>query len=146
MSKIKFCEGVYSCLALLSDILQDKINIISKRIGFDDSNVMWIIYNPSSHYKNAISYTLLAGSYGTDYGYCFPGKKQIWISTKAILHIGNLPIAKAMCIFQYNAVNQDLLADVILDEITHIQTGLNHGDKTYDWRLIENRVKYYSHY
>ena len=39
---------------------------------------------------------------------------------------------------------RDFLADVILDEITHIVTKLNHGDDEYDETLERFRYIYYS--
>jgi hypothetical protein len=40
-------------------------------------------------------------------------------------------------------IEEDFLADVILDEITHIQTNCNHGSSKYDRKLQENAEKYY---
>lgn len=146
MSKIECYEGNNCCPLLFFKVLQDKIKIICKRIGFDDSGVLWIIFNPASRYRNATRHAILVGLYGMDYGFAKPDINQIWISTKAISSDSCSSSPKTLNALFRKSAQRDLLADVILDEITHIQTGLDHGDENYEHRLKENVVKYYFHY
>lgn len=145
MSKIVFYEGKNGCSPLFFKVLQDKINIVCERIGFDDSGVLWIIFNPVSRYRNTIHHAILGGSCGMDYGFTIPDMNQIWISTRAISSEKWLPTTKVMGDLLWKSASRDLLTDVILDEITHIQTGLDHGDEDYEYRLKVNVVKCYFH-
>lgn len=141
MSRIECCKGVKGNTLYLQRILQNKIDIICEKIGFSDLGVLWTIYDPISLYKNSIQHAVLIGKNGRDYGFSCPILHQIWISTKAIL-CNNDVFANEVS----NALRgrrDDLLADVILDEITHIQTGADHGNPRYECELKKNQRRYY---
>lgn len=142
MSKIECCEGVRGNTLFLRGILQNKIDIICEKIGFSDLGVLWTIYDPISLYKSSIQHAVLIGKNGRDYGFSCPILHQIWISTKAIL-CNNDVFANEVS----NALKRrrdDFLAEVILDEITHIQTGEDHGNLRYDLALERNQRRYYN--
>lgn len=127
------------------EILEKKINSVCSKIGFDDSKITWFIFNPDEQKsKNNIGHIRI-GYGGKDYGFCVPSENKIWISTLSIMKDRN---ASPLNIIHYRAKlpgmkEDDFLANVILDEITHIQTGYNHGSDEYDRKFQENVKKYY---
>ena len=143
MSTIKCDKSAGDGLLLFYGLLQQKIEIICERIGFDDSGVLWIIYDPRSWYRNKIHCAVLAGTQGEDYGFAKISVNQIWISTRSILSSTCWPTTRAAAVLLQKSVKRDFLADVILDEITHIQTHCNHGDDAYERQWAINRIKYY---
>lgn len=139
MSKIEFSKEVGPLRLNYEDVLRRRINQVCQKIGFDDSRIIWTIFNAKN--KRAID-SVLVGLKGEDYGYCVPKENKIFISIQAIQRdsLSN-PINKIVKVSGKKENN--FLADVILDEITHIQTRSNHGDGKYENQLNKNRRKYY---
>lgn len=135
--------------------LSKKIKIVCSKIKFEKNDIKWIIYDPKSLTANPIEKSLI-GTRGKDYGFCDPGNKEIYISILAIqgdLNGKNILkqinnnlnlIGKTYKLSGVTKNKRDFLADVILDEITHIVTKLNHGDDEYDETLERFRYIYYS--
>ncbi|HCW03139.1 MAG TPA: hypothetical protein DGK91_00520 [Clostridium sp.] len=144
MSNIEYQFGGQT-IALLCDykeILQKKIDIVCTKIGFNDSKIKWYIFNPKIR-KTTIQ-NILVGMNGCDYGYCITDKNEIWISALSIQKCGSLTAYdKINSMIKLQKKADDFLANVIIDEITHIQTGSNHGQKDYDNKFIDNMRKYY---
>lgn len=142
MSNIKYKNSSH---VLYVNILQKKIDKVCRRIGFDDSKVEWHIFEPkidSISKTNSILQRILIGQKGENYGYTYISKNEIWISTWSLQKDNGInSITKHP--FKSNENKEDFLADVIIDEITHIQTGLDHGCSQYDNQLMQNIVKYY---
>lgn len=128
-------------------ILENKISIVCNKIGFDDSHITWFIFDADERKRESknIMDSLRIGYTGKDYGFSYINKNEIWISTLSIRKdknsvqfnmIGNLPKLPLK-------KENDFLASVIIDEITHIQTGCDHGSYEYDIKLQENTEIYY---
>ncbi|WP_291571411.1 hypothetical protein [Clostridium sp. UBA4548] len=133
-----------------SECLANKIKLVCSKVGFSYEGIKWIIYDPqiSDIYGNKPNQMqqLWIGSKGKDYGAC-NSKDTIWISTLAIQResIRNNPWEKIKKVVNMNTQNdEDLLADVILDEIAHISTGRSHGDYKYDAQLDKFKNLYYN--
>lgn len=146
MSNIKFERD--DCLMISKNgyikILQSKINSVCKIIGFDDSKIQWIIYDPIM--RKTLLKQISEGFSGKDYGYCIPGKNIIYISTLSIQkNDSNSLFEKYHTVLPSNKYKDkdDFLANVIIDEITHFQTHCNHGSLIYDKKFKENINKYY---
>lgn len=129
--------------------LQQKITEVCRAIGFDDSDITWTIFDNKDFYlrKHAVSYgwtleELFAVNRGADYGYCYPARNEIWVSILALQQVAytprNMPTGLASPLYK-----NDILADILIDEITHIQTRRDHDDICYEIKLKENKSKYY---
>lgn len=143
MSNIEF-DTKGSVMLLLCDykkILQEKIDKVCQKIGFNDSDISWYIYDPKQN-KNSID-QIFVGLNGRDYGYCIPHKKEIYISTLSIQKDVNSTLLKKYSELLKLPKTDDFLANVIIDEITHIQTKQNHGNSEYEKKFIENANKFY---
>ena len=143
MSNIK-CEHISQVVHM--SFLQSKIDEVCRKIAFNDSKVEWHIYEPKIDCiskNNRVFQEVLIGRNGEDYAYTDINKNEIWISMLSLKKGAtiNSLIKKP---FKFCNNERDFLAEVIIDEITHIQTGLNHGSEVYDNRLIQNIRKYYS--
>lgn len=145
MSRIRHADSS-TIIATYDAMLQMKISSVISKIGFDDSGVTWVIFDPEKNYPNTIIGSLLFGTRGSDYGFYDETKNEIWISTKTIRSGCSEPIMAKRFYFSRNisSIQPDLLADVILDEITHFQTSADHGTSKYDNKLKANREKYYN--
>lgn len=124
------------------DELRKKIKSVCKKIGFRDKDIQWVIFDPRlKKITNPIEKVFI-GSKGRDYGFCYPKKKVIYISTLAIQkNINDNIIYKNKITINKN--KPDFLADVILDEIAHIVTKCDHGNPIYDSKLNQFKQKYY---
>ena len=124
------------------DELRKKIKSVCEKIGFCDKDIQWVIFDPRlKKITNPIEKVFI-GSKGRDYGYCNCDNKVIYISTLAIQkNIKDNIIYKNKITINKN--NKDFLADVILDEITHIVTKCNHGNPKYDNQLDQFQRRYY---
>lgn len=147
VSKIKFDSKGTSIVLYVNykEILQKKINSVCGKIGFNDAKITWFIFDPKEkERKNAFDYIRI-GLNGKDYGFCIPAENKIWISTLSIMKDKDLsPINKIRSQLKIPGdIEEDFLADVILDEITHIQTNCDHGSSKYNRKLQENAEKYY---
>lgn len=143
MSNICIDNDIKDIPSIYKDVLMKKIEKVCQKTGFNDSDVKWIIFDPKTKAQNVIE-RLHVGSKGKDYGFCYIDEKVISISTlsiqKAIIpSIKKAAIYRGLPIFRYD----DFLANVILDEITHIQTKCNHEDPIYDKKLFDNLALYY---
>ena len=121
--------------------LANKIKLVCSKINFSYQDIKWVIFDPKEKKYNYIQ-NMLVGCRGVDYGFCYPAKKEIWISTLAISKdYTHRRLYDASNIIKKN--NRDFLADVIMDEIAHISTGCNHGNDIYDTELKNFRHRYY---
>ena len=127
-------------------ILSDRIAAVCRKIGFDDSGVTWIIFEPDKRQGRCVIYNIMNEFDGRNYGFCIPSRKEIWISTISILGARYaLPGSRIYDIVKLPGMYKtDILTKVILDEITHIQTNRDHGSREYDAKLSENAARYYS--
>lgn len=130
--------------------LADKIKLVCSKVGFSYDGIKWIIFDPkiSDIYGNKPDQIqqLWIGIKGKDYGACNL-KDTIWISTLAINRGGaaNSSLKKINNVVNITTHNkEDFLADVIMDEIAHISTGCNHGNRKYDTQLAEFKDLYYN--
>lgn len=141
MSKIEYdFKNTIILYADYKKILQNKISKVCSKIEFDDSKITWVIFNPDEHeredflgYIGRFCGWNLRRYCGWDYGHCNPKKNKIWISTLSIMKDYDASRLK----------KDDFLADVIIDEITHIQTDSDHGSAKYDMTFRENMINYY---
>ena len=147
MSKIRY-NNKSAHIAIYETLLQEKITAVCRKIGFDDSQVFWVIFDAESFYSNKTMSSILVGTRGRDYGFFDPDTHEIWVSTKAIqmTQSRSTNVLKTSILPNKTNHESDFLADVLLDEITHFQTGANHGETKYDRKLRENREKYYCAY
>lgn len=141
-----------SRMTIYEGILEGAINDVCQRIGFDPNTVVWVIYsvddsklipplvpdwliNCNSQRKN-------------QWGYCeiAENKKTIYISTKAIIQSKYALPNKCSLGFEKKRSTHDTLTDVLLDEITHIQTRRDHGSPAYDRQYQNNCCKYCGQY
>ena len=144
MSKIEFRNDSSVFAVTYRQILQEKINVICKKIGFDDFEVTWVIYDPKDEQSKMIEDVVLVGIPGKDYGYTILEQKKIYISILAMRKNINQGIYDSVKKLGGICTQDDFLANVIIDEITHIQTGVNHGEERYDKKFRENLWKYYN--
>ena len=105
-------------------IISDEPELV---VSFDDSQISWVIFDAESFYSSKIASSVLVGTRGRDYGFFVPDTHEIWISTKAIQMAQPKSTSLLKKSVLPNTVKQesDFLADVLLDEITHFQTGAN---------------------
>ena len=68
MSKIEFSKEVGSLRLNYEEVLRRRINQVCPKIGFDDSRIIWTIFNAKN--KRAID-SVLFGLKGEDYGIVF---------------------------------------------------------------------------
>lgn len=135
-------------------LLSDKIKSVCSKVGFSYNGIKWIIYKPKTsniYCNNPEQFQkLLIDLKVNDYGFCVPQKRTIYISTLALeneysvnsLLNGKLKQLSRLGFPAHNG--KDLLANIILDEITHIATGgRNHGDAVYEEKFKELRNAYY---
>ena len=123
-------------------VLQGKIDNVCQKIGFDDSKIQWKIYDSKSNKKSLTQ--MLVGLNGRDYGYCNPKDNIIWISMLSIQKdASNFMLKNYNNLLKLQKDTNDFLANVIIDEITHIQTQSNHGSSKYDDKFKDNVMKYY---
>ena len=147
MSKIRY-NNQSAHIAIYEMVLQEKITEVCRKICFDDSQISWVIFDAESFYSSKIASSVLVGTRGRDYGFFVPDTHEIWISTKAIqmAQPKNTSLLKKSVLPNTVKQESDFLADVLLDEITHFQTGANHGEAKYDRKLRENYERYYYTY
>lgn len=147
MSKIIFYKESFNVdLVIYSQILQENISAVCNKIEFDDSEITWIIYDSKATYSNIVLKSALARPHRKDYAFCKPEQREIWISLLALHRSQNLIISKTASFFPYTSTTfgaNNFLVNVLLDEITHIQTGHDHGSPIYDAQLRSNAEKYY---
>lgn len=145
MSKIK---SENTTIDVYSPILEKAISDVKKKVQIDDDEIEWIIFDEKNYVENKVigRSTLPSFVYPIQYkyGFCNVDKKQIYISTAAIRTYNNDFYRQIPYITKNFKQNNILLIDVILDELAHIKTGKNHGDKKYDNTLGLYRNKYYS--
>ena len=125
------------------DELSEKIKLVCKKIDFCYKDIQWVIFDPrSKKITNPIEQLSIGRRRkGRDYGYCDYNNKIIYISTLAIEKNINDNISYKKIISIKN--KQDFLADVILDEITHIVTKCDHGNPKYENQLNQFKQRYY---
>ena len=162
MSKIGFYKDTQIDYAR-KDALQEKINIVLKKIHTYDDDINWYIFD-NNNTPNMSSFEKIIGEhYGRFFiektppfsffikniskGLACPSAHTIWIHKNAInpitapfyLHKVNDRILGKV----YGAFERDTLADIIMDEIAHIRTGKDHNDIIYERTLQEYRNNYY---
>lgn len=145
MSNIR-CEKV--SFAIYSTILQEAIDDIKYKIRITDDEIEWVIFDEKDYDRNKFNGKRVMPTivYQTQniYGFCYIDKKQIYISTAAIMtsNVGDFK-RKIPQIFNVGEDKSIFLIDVLLDELVHIKTGKDHGDKKYETTLKNYYQKYY---
>ena len=118
-----------------SEILSAKIKEVCSKVNCSYEGIKWIIFDPYKNTSNSLE-KIMVGRKGTDYGY-YDLKNKIWISTLAI----KKEINKTKN--NNKKYENDFLANLILDEITHMITKCDHGTKKYDDQLKRFKNIYY---
>ena len=150
MSKICFDTGAGANFSVYEITLQKTITRILKKIGISDKGITWVIVKEEKLKKMdeqlkkkdnvSIIDALLPSSplvkEKCRYGLCDPDTSTIWISTEAI-QTASFPMESQLL------KRQNRLVNVILDELAHIETGKDHGDREYDAKLESFKEKYY---
>ena len=130
-------------------ILEEAINDVCQRIGFNPNNVVWVIYSvDDSNLIQSLVHNMLmncSSQRKNQWGYCKITEKAIYISTKAIIQSKYALPNKYALRFGEKRSTHDMLTDVLLDEITHIQTRCDHGSPAYDQQYQDNYCKYYGY-
>lgn len=141
---IVYVEGTLP-LADYQKILAQKIKEVCSKISFNHSTQTFHIYDPKFGIPKTI-HDVLTGSNGNKYGYTDVKTWDIYISTLAIRNdmlFANDKISRMFDNISGLKKRDDFLADVIIDEITHVQTHKDHGNKEYDKKWLENMNLYY---
>lgn len=140
-------EGEYPFFATYRTVLEKAIHDVSKKLSLTPSpEITWIIFDSNRDLSQLSTMEQMIVKSrprkGHEYGYSDPKSKKIWISTMAIesYNIAAIPSIKIPGIKPVDC----LLANVIMDELAHINTGRNHGDPIYDRELMSYRSRYYS--
>ena len=140
-------EGKSPFLAMYRIVLEKAIHDVCEKLSLTPSpEITWIIFDSNRDLSQLSPMEqMIVKSWqreGHEYGHCNPKSKKIWISTMAIesYNIAAMPSIRIPGIKPVDC----LLANVIMDELAHINTGRNHGDPVYDRELISYRSRYYS--
>ena len=136
-----------SRMTIYEGILEGAINDVCQRIGFDPNTVVWVIYSvdDSKLIPPLVPDWLMNCDFRrkNQWGYCKIAEKAIYISTKAIIKSKYAIPNECSLSFGKRRSAHDMLTDVLLDEITHIQTRRDHGYPAYDQQYQNNYCKYY---
>ena len=157
MSEIKCYYGQASgaCLSLDNFIptLQEYLNKVLSAIGESDAGITWYICeekNLPDYPRDPLTKLLneaFSSMWNLQCGRSYIPTKEIWISTAAIMTGTSRKMGSPVL----NSVmpkrrEPELLVDVILDELAHIKTGLDHGNPVYDGVLRDYRDRYYDNW
>ena len=140
-------------------MLQNKITEVCSRIGFDDSRVIWEIFDSFIEYadgrrKTSAINKMFVGikTDGSDYAATDIKKRIVYVSLMAIrldrsfVGIPLVPSAVPLMSglrFERHRKYEDRLANILIDEITHLQTEKDHGNEIYDKQFNKNIELYY---
>ena len=119
-----------------------------KKIGINDDEIEWVIFDEKDYIENRFNGKMLMPSFVYQaqykYGFCYINTKQIYISTAAIMtsNVGDFK-RKIPQIAHIHEGKSVFLINVILDELAHIKTGKDHGNKEYDTTLEKYYKAYY---
>lgn len=128
---------------LLKPFLMKKVREVSAKIGFDESKVTWQTYRNLGIGDAIILYPQKQKK-RNDYGYCNIEQKIVFIEEHLILNsLENPDVFRAVFPEKYRLTNQVTLESVLIDEITHIQTGLDHDTQGYDKQFQLNWNRYF---
>lgn len=129
-------------IAMYRIILQKTIKKILNKIGISDEGIKWVVFDEKKYMKKDVLPSAVTLRDYYRYGYCNVGEKIIGISTAAIMKgaVYDLPTITQRGLVQQKS---DFLVNVILDELAHITTKRNHGDKVYDDTLSYYYRRYY---
>ncbi len=155
MSYVKCNETVKMGIpSYYCEVLRNKIRNVCYRIGFDDSNIKWIIFDPYiarlQEKENLLSIGKLEQDYllarfeplkGGEIAHCNISRREIYISTKVVDEICSTQVNSRLL---HPLRKVDFPAEVIIHEITHIQTNRNHNDPKYIRKRDENERRYLS--
>lgn len=141
MSDIHYDMGTN--FAIYGIILQKTIDDVLKRLGISDNGIKWIIFEEEKYQKQSMipSFALYRNY---RYGFCRISAKEIWISTSAIMKAPYYGWSDIMQISGISKKKDNFLANVIMDELSHIITKKDHGNKIYDDKLSYFRSIYYN--
>ena len=140
-------------------VLQRKITAVCSRIGFDDSKVIWEIFDSFVEYadgrrKPTNINKMFVGikTNGADYAATDVKNRVVYVSLMAIrldrsfvgipIVSGALPLYSGLGFGRIRKY-EDKLANILIDEFTHLQTKENHGNEKYDKQLAKNIELYY---
>lgn len=150
MSDISFWGSTPKSERLRSS-LQHKLKIILPKINEADSDIKWYIYDAnnvpqkqdmgiSSLIKLPPIPSLISNICP---GFANPSSKQIWILDRPITLYIPLPEWSGKMNDFLRGNKEDHLADIIMDELAHIRTGLDHDSNIYNEKLLHYRELYY---
>lgn len=128
--------------------LQEAISDVKEKVGITDNEIEWVIFDEEDYMEDKLNGKMLMPSFiykeKYKYGFCYIEKKEIYISTAAIMtsNVGDFK-RKIPQIAYFQEEKEVFLINVILDELAHIKTGKNHGDKEYDTTLEKYHRAYY---
>lgn len=142
-----------SRMTIHEEILEGAIKDVCRRIGFDPNTVMWVIYSVDNNMMQPLMSSWLANCIShqkNQWGYCGIGRNQkiVYISTKTINYSKYMLYALYalpnvfFVDFRKEQMADDILTAVLLDEITHVQTGRDHGNPVYEQQYLYNYNRY----
>lgn len=150
MSDISFWENTLKSEMLKSN-LQHKLNIVLPKINETDSDIKWYIYDANNVPKkqdagieSLIKLPPIPSLISNICpGFASPQNRQIWILDRPItLYIPLTGFPRVTNAF-LRGNNDDYLANIIMDELAHIRTGLDHDSEAYNKKLLHYRELYY---
>lgn len=143
MSNIRYDIG--TSFASYGITLQKTITDILNKLGISDEGISWVIFDERKFMKESILPSIpsiyLEKNY--KYGFCDIENKEIWISTAAIMKAPLYGIQDMINKVLFQPPSDNFLVNVILDEMAHITTKKNHGNKIYENKLLSYHRSYY---
>ena len=135
-------------LAIYSIILQEAISDVKQKVGISDDEIEWIIFDEKDYMEDKFCGKISIPSFlhqtQYKYGFCHIDRKRIYISTAAIMTSSISDFKRGIWQISYlQKVKKVFLVNVILDELAHIKTGKDHGDKIYETTLEKYHNAYY---
>ncbi len=149
MSCIKYDDTVaVESVTFYRAVLQTKIMDVCRKIHFNDSHVTWIIFDASltrrkkqKKWSGTSISTNVLPLRDEEYAYCDVTTNEIYISTEVIRRIAN-SMTTQISFHLRSSQNVDWPAEVIIHEITHIQTKRDHDNPIYIKKYHENMCWY----
>ena len=135
------CDNPQKIKQEMIKTLAQQILHVCRKLDFDDSSVTWLIYDPlESTVCNPTSKTDI-GTHTDDYCHCDIDEKKIYISTFAI-GLARILTDHDKC-DRKSPVN-NILAELIIEEISKVQTCCSTYNNKVALKRRENIFKYYN--
>ena len=153
MSNIRYRSGQTMVLGFdHKKLLQNKINEVCRKIHFDDRGVTWEIFDSFTEYADGRKKKSMDRMFvgikndGSDYAATDVKNRIVYVSLMAIGLDGAIkrPFLNMQSLGKPRLRRyEDKLANILIDEITHLQTGSAHNTETYDKQFKANIDLYY---